>query len=740
MLKIRRDIVSPRLAPALALALVVTGAGVARAQKGVAAPEAAAASGTVEGSGESRRNPLLRPSPLPFEAPAFDRIRDADFAPALEEGMKRQLAEVEHIASNPAPPTFANTLVALERSGRLLDRVTSVFFALVQANANERLERVRAEEAPKLAAHHDAIYLNHALFERVESVYERRDKLGLDAESNRLVERYHRDFVRAGANLSAADQASLRALNQELSKLSTSFEQKLLAGTKAGAVAVDDPAELAGFDAAQIAAAKSAAEARGLEGRWLLPLQNTTQQPAQASLENRALRKRLFEASTERTEHGDANDTRAVIERLAKLRAERAKLLGFPTFAAYALDDQMAKTPEAAIGLLTQVAGPAVAKARVEAKRLQAMIDSRGERFKLEPWDWQYYSERVRKADYDLDEDEIKPYFELNRVLEDGVFFAANRLYGLTFEERKDLPVYAPDVRVFEVFDADGSPLGLFYCDYFKRDNKSGGAWMDALIGQSHLLGTRPVVVNVANFTKPAPGQAALLSFDNVTTMFHEFGHALHGLLSNVNYPSLAGTNVPRDFVEFPSQFNEHWALDPTVLAHYARHYKTGEPMPAALVARIRAAKTFNQGFALTEYLEAALLDMAWHTLPASAPLQDADAFERRALERFGVNLPQVPPRYRSSYFAHIWSNGYAAGYYAYLWTEMLDDDAFAWFEEHGGLTRENGERFRRMILSRGDTEDVAALYRAFRGRDARIEPLLEERGIAEKAAGSAAD
>ncbi len=462
----------------------------------------------------------------------------------------------------------------------------------------------------------------------------------------------------------------------------------------------------------------------------MLPLQNTTQQPAQASLKNRALRERLFTASTTRAERGDSNDTRAIVKRLAQLRAERARLLGFPNLAAYVLDDQMAKTPDAAIKLLTDLVPAATAQARREAEQLQAMINTQRGGFRLAPWDWQYYAEQVRKAEYALDETQLKPYFELDRVLEDGVFFAANRLYGLTFKRRTDLPVYHPDVRVFEVFDADGGSVALWYCDYFKRDNKSGGAWEDTFVDGTGLLRTRPVVFNVANFTKPAPGQPALLRFEDVKTMFHEFGHALHALLTRVEYPRLAGTNVPTDFVEFPSQFNEHWALEPTVLAHYAKHYQTGQPMPRTLVDKIRRARTFDQGFATTEYVAAALLDMAWHTLPVGPQQPDINAFEAQALKRFAVDVPEVPPRYRTSYFAHIWNGGYYAGYYAYLWSEVLDDDAYAWFTEHGGMTRANGRRFRDMILSRGGTGDMGALYRAFRGRDPEVGPLLEERGL----------
>jgi len=702
----------------------------ARAQGTAGRPAAGADASHHAAAAPVRENPFFTESTLPFHAPPFNLIRDSDYQPALEEGMRQHLAQAERIADQTAAPTFDNTIVAMERSGALLTRVQRAFGAVTQANTNETLQRVRREEAPRLAAHDDAIYLNAKLFGRIRSVYDRRDALGLDAEQKYLVERYYRNFVRAGALLSDADKTRLRALNQEESRLRTDFQSRLLAATKNGALIVHDSAELAGFSAGQIAAAATAAHARGLDHAWAIPLQNTTQQPAQRSLANRSVREQLFVASTQRAERGDSNDTRAIVERLAQLRAQRAALLGYPTFAAYTLANQMAKTPAAALKLLTDLVPPATAKARAEEGAMQALIDRQHVGFTLQPWDWQYYAEQVRKERYNLDEAEVRPYFELDTVLKDGVFYAAHRLYGLTFRERKDIPVYQPDVRVFEVFDANGSPLALFYCDYFKRDNKSGGAWMSSFVTQSGLLGTKPVVYNVANFTKPAPGQPALLSFDDVTTMFHEFGHALHGMFSHVEYPLLAGTNVPRDFVEFPSQFNEHWALDPAVFAHYAKQYQTGAPMPAALVAKIKRARTFNQGFATTEYLAAALLDMAWHTLPADAPEQPVDSFETAALQRYHVDLHDVPPRYRTTYFAHIWSNGYAAGYYAYMWSEVLDDDAFAWFTEHGGLTRANGQRFRDMILSRGDTEDVGAMYRAFRGRDPSVEPLLEQRGL----------
>ncbi len=675
-------------------------------------------------------NPFFAVSTLPYQAPPFDKIKDADFQPAFDEGMKQQLAEVGKIADQAEAATFDNTIVAMERTGALLTRVSKVFFSLSQANTNETLQKVQQEQAPKLAAHRDAIYLNGKLFARVKSLYVQRDKLGLDAESKRLVERYYRAFVRSGAELSAADQASLRESNKEQSKLGASFREKLLAATKAGALVVDDPAELAGFSDADLAAAAEAAKGRKLDGKYVVALQNTTQQPAQSSLKDRATREKLFKASIDRTEHADGNDTRDIIARLAELRAQRAKLLGYPTFAAYNLEDQMAKTPERAIKLMTDMVPAAVAKAKGEAAKMQALVNKQHAGFKLAPWDWQFYSDQVKKDEFKLDENEIKQYFELDRVLQDGVFFAANKLYGITFKERHDIPVYQPDVRVFEVFDADGTSMALWYADYFKRDNKAGGAWMSTFVDQSTLLGTKPVAYNVCNFTKPAPGQPALISREDVVTMFHEFGHALHGMFSNVKYPYLTGTAVPRDFVEFPSQFNEHWADEPSVFANYAKHYKTGAPMPAELVQKIKNAGTYGQGFTTTEYLGAALLDQAWHTLPADAPKQDVDAFEAKALKQYHVDYALVPPRYRSSYFAHIWGSGYSAGYYAYLWTAVLRDDAFYWFKEHGGMTRENGQRFRDMVLSRGNTEDTDAMYRAFRGRDPSVEPLLIERGL----------
>lgn len=677
-------------------------------------------------------NPFAAPSTLPYQAPDFRAIKESDYRPAFTAGMQQQIAEVEEIANQAAAPTFDNTIIPLEKSGAILTRVAKVFNALTSAHTTDTLQAIQEDVAPQLANHYDAIFLNDKLYQRVKSLYDRRDALGLDQQQKALVEYYNRNFVRAGANLSAADKSKLRELNQEESKLTTEFQSRLLAATKAGGLVIDDVKLLDGMSQGEIAAAAAAAKQRNLEGKWVIPLQNTTQHPAQTSLRNRSIRERLFKASTMRAEHNDSNDTRGLVKRLAELRADRARLLGFPTYSSFALDNQMAKTPQNATKLLTDLVPASTAKARSEIRQMQELIDKEKGGFKLAPWDYQYYAEQVRKAKYDLDESQLKPYFELNRVLQDGVFFAANKLYGLTFKERKDIPVYHPDVRVFEVFDTDGKPLALFYADYFKRDEKGGGAWMDNFVDQNAITGTRPVIFNVANFTKPAAGQPALLTFSDVTTMFHEFGHALHGMLSNVSYPTISGTNTPRDFVEFPSQFNEHWALDPTVFANYAKHYQTGVPMPGELVTKIRNAKTFNQGFATTEYLAASLLDIAWHTLPPDAPQQDVDSFETAALQRFNIAMPEIPPRYRSTYFAHIWPGGYASSYYAYLWSEVLDHDAYAWFVEHGGLTRENGQRFREMVLSRGLTQDVATLYRNFRGRDPDVKYLIEERGLNE--------
>lgn len=670
-------------------------------------------------------NPFYAPSTLPFQAPPFDKIQDGDYQPAIEAGMAHQLTEIRSITDNPDLPTFENTLVALERSGRLLDRVMSVFSAVTSANTNPELQRVQQIEAPKLAAHSDAIFLDSRLFQRVEAIYKERHALNLDAESLRLVEFYHREFVHAGANLPDTDKAELKKMNEQISTLENDFKTMLLAATQEAAFHTADEAKLAGLNETQLAAAAQAAELRKQQG-WVLPLQNTTQQPYFSDLSDRATREALFEDSWNRAQRGGPNDTRATITRLAELRANKARLLGYPNYAAWKLEDQMAKTPETAMRFMDDLVAPATANAADEAEDIRQLIQGH----ELEPWDWTYYAGQVRKAKFDIEDAQIRPYFEFNQVLLDGVFYAANQLYGLTFTERKDIPVYHPDVRVFEVMDADAKPLALFYSDYFKRDNKNGGAWMSNLVGQSRLLGTLPVIYNVGNFTKPAPGQPALIRFDDVSTMFHEFGHALHGMFSDAKYPSLSGTSVARDFVEFPSQFNEHWATYPSIFDHYARHFETGEPMPAELAAKLTQAKTFNQGYALTEILAAAQLDMQWHTIDPGTQVESTDAFEQEALNRTHLLLSYVPPRYRSSYFSHIWSTGYAAGYYAYLWSEMLDDDGYQWFLEQGGLTRANGDRLRRMVLSRGNTEDPAAVYKAWLGRNPSINPMLKERGL----------
>jgi peptidyl-dipeptidase Dcp len=678
-------------------------------------------------------NPFYAPSTLPFQAPPFDKIKDEDFQPAIEAGMAQQQAEIQTIANNPDAPTLDNTIVAMEKSGQLLDRVKAAFDGVTGANTNPTLQRTKTIEAPKLAAHQDFIYLNTKLFERISVIYKQRASLRLDPESLRLVERYYEKFVHAGANLSDADKTELRKLNEEASSLSDAYTNKVLAATKTGAYVTTDKAALADLPEARIAAAAQAAKNRQVEG-FVIPLHNTTQQPDLVSLSERATRQTIFEHSWNRTERGDANDTRDTVARLAQLRAQKAKLLGHPNFAAWKLEDQMAKTPEAALQFMDAIVPAATAKAAREAQDIQAVIDAQKGGFQLEPWDWNFYAEQVRKARYNLEDAQVKPYFEIDNVLRNGVFYAANQLYGLTFKERHDLPVYHPDVRVFQVFDAGGKHLALFYCDYFKRDNKNGGAWMSNFVEQSHLLGNLPVVYNVANLPKPAGGEPALISFTDVITMFHEFGHALHGMFSDAEYPTLAGTSTARDFVEFPSQFNEHWALYPSIFTHYAKHYKTGLPMPEELAAQIRKSETFNKGYDMTEVLAAAELDMQWHLLTPTEPLQNPDKFEKQALEKTHLNVSYVPPRYRSTYFNHIWGGGYSASYYAYLWTEMLADDAYQWFVENGGLTRANGDRFRQMVLSRGNTEDLAKMYESWRGAPPNTKAMLKHRGLEEDA------
>lgn len=670
-------------------------------------------------------NPFSTLSTLPLEAPEFNKIHDSDYLPAFKQGMKEQLTEINSIENNPSPPTFDNTIVAMEKSGRMLERVSEVFFAIIQANTNPTLDTIQKTIAPMLAEHHDKIYLNSALFSRIKTLYDERDKLKLDPEAAQLLKVYYQQFVHAGAMLSPTDKIKLQQLNQKLANLETSFQQKLLAASKNGALIITDKNKLEGLTSNEIDALVTST---GNKKTYTIPLQNTTQQPLLESLKNRTVREKLFEHSWNRSERNDKNDTRPVIAEIAMLRAEKAALLGYPNFAAYTLYDQMAENPQAVHQFLNRLVTATANKTTEDAKDIQALINKEGH-FELKPWDWNYYSEQIRKNKYDVNQNEVKPYFELNKVLTNGVFYSANKLYGITFKERHDLPVYHPDVRVFEVIDHDNSLLGLLYLDYFQRDNKTGGAWMSSFVQQSSLLGNKPVVYNVTNFTKPAKGQPALLTPDDVKTMFHEFGHALHGLFSQNKYP-LSNSDIARDFVELPSQFNEHWALYPDVLKHYAVHYQTGKPIPQDLVDKIIKAQTFNQGYALGEILAAASLDMKWHELSINDKKIDIDTFETKALKESLTDFPNIASRYRSSYFLHIWSNGYSAGYYAYLWTEMLDDDVYAWFSQHGGMTRENGDRFRAMILSRGHTEDYAKMFQNFYGKEPTIEPMLQNRGL----------
>ena len=681
---------------------------------------------------EMADNPFFAESPLPYQHPPFDRIDDAHYAPAFERGMADQIAEIEAIAGASEPPTFDNTIVALERSGQLLNRVASTFFALASADTNDAINAIRNAMAPRLAAHTDRMLLDAGLFARVEALYEQRDALGLDDESRRLVEEYYVDFVRAGARLSDDEKERMQAINARLAELSSRFTQNVLDEVNASAVVIESREELAGLSEGQVAAAVAAAEARDLEGRYVIPLLNTSGQPALASLEDRGLRERIMRTSLARGSTGGEYDNRGVITETARLRAERAAMLGYPNHAAYILERQTARTVDAVNERLASLAPPAVANAEREAADLQAMAAAEGADIELAAWDWSYYTEKVRAERYAFDESQLRPYFEMDNVLENGVFYSANRLYGLTFEARPDLPVYHPDVRVWEAFDAGGEPLGLFIGDFYARPSKRGGAWMNAYVSQSHLLGTSPVVGNHLNVPKPPDGEPTLLTFDEVTTMFHEFGHALHGFFSDVRYPYFAGTSVPRDFVEYPSQVHEMWATWPEVLRNYAVHHETGEPMPADLLDRVLATQQFNQGFATTEYLAASLLDMAWHQLTADEVPDAAgvEAFEAAALDAAGVALETVPPRYRSTYFSHIWSSGYSAGYYSYIWSEVLDADSVEWFKENGGLLRENGDHFRDTLLSKGGSIEALDLFRAFRGAEPDIGPLLVRRGL----------
>ncbi len=645
--------------------------------------------------------------------------------------MAEQQAEIEAIANQTDAPPLENTLIAMERSGQMLQRVSAVFSSLTSAHTNDSLEAIRSEMAPRLSAHRDQILLNGKLFEHVKTLYEQRKGLDIDAESLRLIERYYSDFIRAGAQLSDTDKERLKTLNAELAKLQTTFSQNVLKEVNDLAIVVDTVEELAGLSDDAIAAAAEEAKARDLEGKYVLALRNTSGQPPLSSLQNRALRERIHKISLSRGSRGGEFDNRAVLTKVIKLRAERAQLLGYANHAAYRLENQTARTAEAVNQRLATLAPAAVANAKREAVDLQKMIAADGHDFELASWDWAYYAEKVRKARYDFDDSQLRPYFELDNVLQKGVFYAANRLYGLTFKERTDLPVYHPDVRVFEVSDADGTTLALFLGDYYARSSKRGGAWMNAYVKQSDLLNTKPVIANHQNVSKPPEGEPALMTFDEVTTMFHEFGHALHGMFSNVRYPYFAGTSVPRDFVEYPSQVNEMWAIWPEVLKNYAVHHETGEPMPTELLDKVLAAQKFNQGFATTEYLAACLLDQAWHQItPDQVP--DGDglvAFETNALEAAGVALDAVPPRYRSTYFSHI-IGGYSAGYYSYIWSEVLDADTVEWFKENGGLNRENGDHFRKTLLSRGGSADAMTIFKTFRGAEPNIQPLLERRGL----------
>lgn len=670
-------------------------------------------------------NPFESASTLPLEAPPFDKIKDSDYLPAFNDGMKEQLKEIELIANNPAPPTFENTIVAMEKSGRTLERVSEAFFAIVQANTNPTLDNVQETIAPKLAEHRDAIVLNPKLFDRIKAIYDTRDKLKLDQESSQLIKVYYEQFIHAGANLNSDNKAKLQTINKKLASLETTFQQKLLAGTKLSELNVTDKSALAGLSQNELNALAHEVNGKTI---YTIPLQNTTQQPLLQSLKKRNIREKLFDHSWNRTERNDKNDTRDTIATIAKLRAEKAALFGYPNFAAYTLYDQMAQNPTAVNQFLNQLIPPTTKRTTADADEIQAVIDHT-HHFNLKPWDWNFYAEKIRKDKFDLDQNEVKPYFEINQVLENGVFYAANQLYGITFKERHDIPVYHPDVRVFDVYDKDNSVLGMLYLDYFKRDNKTGGAWMSNFVQQSTVLGTKPVIYNVTNFTKPAKGEPALLTSDDVTTMFHEFGHALHGLFSNNKYP-LSSSNIARDFVEMPSQFNEHWAFYPEVLQHYAKHYQTAKPMPQELIDKITQSKNFNQGYSIGEIVAAASLDMQWHQIPANAAKQNVNEFEQQALEKTKTNFTNVPPRYRSTYFLHIWANGYSAGYYAYLWSEMLDDDIYDWFKQHGGMTKENGQRLRDLILSRGHTEDYNTMFKSFYGKDPEIEPMLKHRGL----------
>ena len=676
-------------------------------------------------------NPFSSPSPLVFQTPQFDRIRDEHFRPAFLEGMRLQLAEMDAITAQKDAPTFENTITAIEKSGALLTRVRNVFSNLTSSHKNEALQAIETELAPLQAAHSDNILLNRLLFARVSSLWDRRATLGLTTEQHEVLKQHYENFVRAGARLTDDQQVRIRALNEKISLLETKFEENLLALLKERSVVVDSATELDGMSELDISAAAEIAKNRGLSGKYVLEISNTTRVPILTSLNNRALRQRVWEASAYRGLGRDGGlDNQPLVIELAKLRAERAQLLGFDSHAAFKLQNQMAQTTAAARKMLTDLAPGVMDRVRQEAADLEQMIRAGGDKHELAPWDWEYYAEKLRKARFDVDESQVKPYFELNSVLENGVFHTMNLLHGVQFRERTDLPIFHPDVRVFDVLEKDGSQIGIFFFDPFRRETKRGGAWMSSFVDQSGLLKEHPVVVNTLNIPRPGAGEPALVSFDNVVTLFHEMGHGLHGLFSDVTYPSVAGTNTPRDFVEFPSTFQEDWAIQPAILANYARHYKTGERIPAELLDRVIRASRFNQGFDTLEYLSAAILDLEWHSLSADQVPADVEAFEAATLKKYGVDHPAVPPRYRTSYFAHIWSGGYSSSYYAYIWSEVLAADAFAFMQQQGGATAENGEKFRREVLSRGSSRDPMESYKAFRGGPPTVDGLLIRRGL----------
>ena len=678
----------------------------------------------------TKENPLLTESTLDYQAPDFSKIRPAHFIPAIEEGIRIQLAEIDSITSNTAAPTFENTVLAYEKSGRLLARATSILSALVGADGTEELQKIDEETTPMLSAHHDALLLNEKLFARIKAVYDQRSSL--QGEDLRLTEVLYDQFVHEGALLSAADKEALKKINSEIAVLQTKFTNQVNAGTKEAAVLVDKVEELDGLSEEAITRAAEAATAAGHKGKYLLEQTNTSRPGYLVDLNNRDVRRRVLEASLSRCSSGDSTNTHPTITRIAALRAEKAKLLGLPNFASWALSDQMAGRPEAVERLISQLAPACRAKVAADVAELEAFAQkTEGKDFKLAAWDLDYYAERLKKAKYDLNEADLKPYLVLDSVLKNGVFYAANQLYGLTFKPRPDIPVYADGVQVYEVFDQDNTPMALFYTDYFRRPTKTGGAWMSNFVQQSTLFGTKPVIYNVCNFEAPAKGAPAFLTSSDVETLFHEFGHALHGLFASQKYETLSGTNTPRDFVEMPSQFNEHWMTDSVVLRHYARHYKTGEPMPQALIDKMKAAATYGQSYALAENLAAVTIDMAWGMLPAGQTVSDVDAFEREALARAGLDFALVPPRYRSAYYLHVFAGGYASGYYSYLWTEVLDHNIYEWFAAHGGLTRENGQRFREMVLSRGNTAPVGTFFTNFTGlTEPDMSSLLRFRGL----------